>query len=162
MPKNMPTPARRSSGSPVGSQRHSADSDSNGGHLGPRQIVNGDASMDQQLAQKWCNDCHAVGAEDAEAYGSVPSFVLIAAMCSSIGGRNWSRLAQAVSRHKYPVGTTVTVSRWPGYSHRSTVPGLGRGKQELAAGTLTPLILVRIRVPPPVITYLMLHILLSF
>ena len=35
------------------------------------QIVNGDASMGQQLAQKWCNDCHAVGAEDAaEAYGS--------------------------------------------------------------------------------------------
>jgi hypothetical protein len=36
------------------------------------QIVNGDASMGQQLAQKWCSDCHAVGAEDAEAYGSVP------------------------------------------------------------------------------------------
>jgi hypothetical protein len=35
-------------------------------------------------------------------------------MCSSIGGLNWSRLAQAVSRHKYPVGTTVTVSRSPG------------------------------------------------
>jgi mono/diheme cytochrome c family protein len=52
----------------------------------PAQIVNGDASMGQQLAQKWCNDCHPVGAEDAEAYGSVPSFVLIAEMCSSIGG----------------------------------------------------------------------------
>jgi hypothetical protein len=34
--------------------------------------------MGQQLAQKWRNDCHAVGAEDAEAYNSVPSFVLIA------------------------------------------------------------------------------------
>jgi hypothetical protein len=33
---SMATPARRSSGSPVGSQRHSADSDSNDGHLGPR------------------------------------------------------------------------------------------------------------------------------
>ena len=32
----------------------------------PAQIVNGDAIMGQQLAQKWCNDCHAVGAEDAE------------------------------------------------------------------------------------------------
>ena len=51
----------------------------------PAQIVNGDASMDQQLAQK--------GAEDAEAYGFVPSFVLIAEMCSSIGGLNWRRLA---------------------------------------------------------------------
>src|ERR1700731_3925252 len=57
----------------------------------------GDASMGQQLAQKWCNNCHAVGAKDAEAYGSVPSFVLIAEMCFNIGGR---RLAQAVSRHK--------------------------------------------------------------
>jgi hypothetical protein len=84
---SMATPARRSSGSPVGSQMHSADSDSNDGHLGPAQIVNGDASMGQQLAQKWCNDCHAVGAEDAaEAYGSVPSFVLIAEKCFSIGG----------------------------------------------------------------------------
>jgi hypothetical protein len=53
--------------------------------------------MGQQLAQKWCNNCHAVGAKDAEAYGSVPSFVLIAEMCFNIGGR---RLAQAVSRHK--------------------------------------------------------------
>jgi hypothetical protein len=59
----------------------------------PAQIVNGDASMGQQLAQKWCNDCRAVGAEDAEAYGSVPSFVLIAEMCFSIGGLNWRRLA---------------------------------------------------------------------
>ena len=55
----------------------------------PAQIVNGDASMGQQLAQKWCSDCHAVGAEDAEAY--VPSFVLIAEMCFSIGGLNWRR-----------------------------------------------------------------------
>ena len=30
------TPARRSSGLPVGSQRHSADNDSPDGHLGPR------------------------------------------------------------------------------------------------------------------------------
>jgi hypothetical protein len=37
----------------------------------------------QQMAQKWCNDRHAVGGEDAEAYGSVPSFVLIAEMCFS-------------------------------------------------------------------------------
>ena len=70
----------------------------------PAQIVNGDASMGQQLAQKWCSDCHAVGAEDAEAY--VPSFVLIAEMCFSIGELNW-------------------------YSRRSRVPGLRRGKQEL-------------------------------
>ena len=59
----------------------------------PAQIVNGDASMGQQLAQKWCSDCHAVGAEDAEAYGFVPSFVLIAEMSFSIGGLNWRRLA---------------------------------------------------------------------
>ena len=88
----------------------------------PAQIVNGDASMGQQLVQKWCNDCHAVGAGDAEAYGSVPSFVLIAEKCFSIGGLNW-------------------------YSRRSTVPGLRCGKQELAAGTL--IILVRIQVPQP-------------
>jgi hypothetical protein len=44
----------------------------------------------------------------------------------------------------------------------STVPGLRRGKQELAAGNLTPPILVRIQVPQPVITYSILHILLSF
>ena len=56
----------------------------------PAQIVNGDASMGQQLTQKWCSDCHAVG---AEAYGSVPSFVLIAEMCFSIGGLNWRGLA---------------------------------------------------------------------
>ena len=74
----------------------------------PAQIVNGDASMGQQLAQKWCSDCHAVGAEDAEAYGSMPGFVLIAEMCFSIGGLNW-------------------------YSRRSRVPGLRRGKQELVA-----------------------------
>jgi hypothetical protein len=49
--------------------------------------------MGQQLAQKWCSDCHAVGAEDAEAYGFVPSFVLIADMSFSIGGLNWRRLA---------------------------------------------------------------------
>jgi hypothetical protein len=40
----------------------------------------------QQLAQQRCNDRHAVGTEDAEAYGSVPSFVLIAEKCFSIGG----------------------------------------------------------------------------
>jgi hypothetical protein len=42
----------------------------------------------------------AMTAKDAEAYGSVPSFVLIAEMCFNIGGLNWRRLAQAVSRHK--------------------------------------------------------------
>ena len=49
----------------------------------PAQIVNGDASMGQQLAQKWCSDCHAVGAENAEAHGLVPSFVSIAEMSST-------------------------------------------------------------------------------
>jgi hypothetical protein len=39
----------------------------------------------------------AISAEHAEAYGSMPSFVLIAEMCFNIG---WRRLAQAVSRHK--------------------------------------------------------------
>src|SRR5580692_7776503 len=62
MPRNITRPARRSSGSSVGSQMNSADSDSNDGHLGPRSDVNGDASTGQQLAQKWCSDCHAVGA----------------------------------------------------------------------------------------------------
>ena len=89
--------ARRSSGSSVDSRRNSADSDSNEAISAPAQIVNAGASMDQHLAQKWCSDCHAVGAEDAEAYGSVPGFVLIAEMCFNIG---WRRLAQAVSRHK--------------------------------------------------------------
>ena len=27
----------------------------------PAQIVNGDINMGQQLAQRWCSDCHAVG-----------------------------------------------------------------------------------------------------
>src|ERR1700682_2534506 len=36
MPRNIAIPARRSSGSPVGSQMNSADSDSNDGHFGPR------------------------------------------------------------------------------------------------------------------------------
>src|ERR1700726_435829 len=36
MPRNIMRPARRSSGSSVGSQVNSADSDSNDGHLGPR------------------------------------------------------------------------------------------------------------------------------
>jgi hypothetical protein len=31
------------------------------------------------------SDCHAIGAEDAEAYGFVPSFVLIAEMWFGIG-----------------------------------------------------------------------------
>jgi hypothetical protein len=38
------------------------------------------------------------------------------------------------------------------------VPGLRRGKQELAAGTLTPLILVRIQVPQPRILPISPHI----
>jgi hypothetical protein len=101
-------PARRSLGSPVGSQMNSADSDSNDGHLGPRSDREWRRQYGPQLAQKWCGDCHAVGAEDAEAYGSVPNFVLIAEMCFSIGGLNL-------------------------YSRRSTVPGLRRGKQELVA-----------------------------
>jgi mono/diheme cytochrome c family protein len=45
--------------------------------------VNGDARVGQQLAQKWCSDCHAVGAENAEAHGSAPSFVSIAEMSST-------------------------------------------------------------------------------
>jgi mono/diheme cytochrome c family protein len=49
----------------------------------PAQIVNGDVSMGQQLAQKWCSDRHAVGSEDADAHGSVPSFVSIAEMSST-------------------------------------------------------------------------------
>jgi hypothetical protein len=104
----------------VDSRRNSADSDSNDGHLGARS----DREWRRQYGP-------AIGAEvvqrlpcgwrpDAEAYGSMPSFVLIAEKCFSIGGLNW-------------------------YSRRSTVPGLRRGKQELAAGTLTPSILVRIR-----------------
>src|ERR1700726_2432282 len=68
----------------------------------PAQIVNGDASMGQQLAQKWCSDCHAVGAEDAEAY--VPSFVLIAEMCFSIGGLNWRRLQCEICSPCRPAG----------------------------------------------------------
>jgi mono/diheme cytochrome c family protein len=49
----------------------------------PAQIVNGDVNMGQQLAQKWCSDCHAVGAEKAEAHGPVPSFLSIAEMPST-------------------------------------------------------------------------------
>jgi mono/diheme cytochrome c family protein len=33
----------------------------------PAQIVNGDVSIGQRLAQKWCSDCHAVSAEDIHA-----------------------------------------------------------------------------------------------
>ena len=90
----------------------------------PAQIVNGDASMDQQLAQKWCSDCHAVGAEDAEAYGSMPSFVLIAEMCFSIGGL---KLVFAQEQGA----------------------GLEAWQTRTRCETLTPLILVRIHVPQP-------------
>ena len=38
------------------------------------------------------------------------------------------------------------------------MPGLRRGKQELAAGTLTPSILVRIQVPQPLILPISPHI----
>ena len=69
----------------------------------PAQIVNGDASMDQQLAQK----C----AEDAEAYGFVPSFVLIAEMCSSIGGLNWySRKSAAPGQTRTRRGDSDSVN----------------------------------------------------
>jgi mono/diheme cytochrome c family protein len=50
---------------------------------GPAQIVNGDVSMGQQLAQRWCSDCHAVSTENADAHGAVPSFVSIAKMSST-------------------------------------------------------------------------------
>src|ERR1700726_3696842 len=83
--------------------------------------------MGQQLAQKWC---------------SVPcgwrrgcrSLRLRAQLCFDRGKafQYWrTKLEQACvdcSRHKYPVGTTVTVSRL------APVPGLRGGKQELAAG----------------------------
>ena len=49
----------------------------------PAQIVNGDVNMGQQLAQKWCSDCHLVGAEDVKVHGVVPSFVSIADMSST-------------------------------------------------------------------------------
>jgi hypothetical protein len=57
----------------------------------PAEIVNGHASMPAIGAAAVHR--HAVGAEDAEAYGSVPSFVLIAEKCFSVGGLNWSKLA---------------------------------------------------------------------
>jgi len=49
----------------------------------PAQIVNGDVSIGQRLAQKWCSDCHAVGAQDTETHGEAPSFVSIADMSST-------------------------------------------------------------------------------
>jgi hypothetical protein len=55
------------------------------------QVVNGDASMPSNWRRSGAMT--AVGVEDAEAYGSVPSFVLIAEMCFNIGGLNWRRLA---------------------------------------------------------------------
>ena len=97
----------------------------------PAQIVNGDASMGQQLAQKWCNDCRAIGAEDAEFYGSVRSFVLIAEMCFSIGGLNWRRLASPqISGWNDSDGEPLA----PVFAQERKAPGLRRGKQELAAG----------------------------
>src|SRR3984893_18565543 len=56
MPRNIARPARRSSGSPVGSQMNSADSDSNDGHLGPRSDREWRRQYGQQLAQKWCSE----------------------------------------------------------------------------------------------------------
>jgi mono/diheme cytochrome c family protein len=49
----------------------------------PAQIVNGDVSIGQRLAQKWCSDCHAVGTEDTETHGEAPSFASIADMSST-------------------------------------------------------------------------------
>lgn len=49
----------------------------------PSQIVNGGVSIGQRLAQKWCSDCHAVGAEDSETRGEAPGFLSIANMSST-------------------------------------------------------------------------------
>jgi mono/diheme cytochrome c family protein len=49
----------------------------------PAQIVNGDVGIGQRLAQRWCSDCHAVGAQETETHGEAPSFVSIADMSST-------------------------------------------------------------------------------
>ena len=108
----------------------------------PAQIVNGDASMGQQLAQKWCSDCHAVGAEDAEAYGSDRGNVFqywrtkleeacVGCFAPQISGWNDSdgELALVIAQE-----------------HGA---GLEASQTRTRRGTLTPLILVRIQVPQP-------------
>ena len=89
----------------------------------PAQIVNGDASMGQQLAQKWCSDCHAVGAEDAEAY-------LRAQLCFDRGNVFQYWRTKLVFAQEHGAG----LEAWQTRTRRET---------------LTPLILVRIQVPQP-------------
>ena len=123
------------------SRRNYADSDSNDGHLGVRS----DREWRRQYGP-------AIGAEVVQRLpcgwrrGS-RSLRLRTQLCFDRGNvfQYWRTELEEACK------TTVTVSRSPWYSRKSTVPGLRRGRQELAAGTLTPLILVRIQVPQPVI-----------
>jgi hypothetical protein len=52
-----------------------------------------DREWRRQYASNWRRSGAMTAMRLAEAYGSVPSFVLIAEMCFSIGGLNWRRLA---------------------------------------------------------------------
>ena len=90
-------------------------------------------------ASNW--DCRAVGAEDAEAYGSVPSFVLIAEMCFSIGGLNWRRLASPqISGWNDSDGEPLAL-----VFAQEHGAGLEAWQTRTRRGTSTSLILVRIQ-----------------
>src|SRR3984893_6472415 len=148
MPRNIARPARRSSRSSVGSQMNSADSDSNDGHLGPRSDREWrrqygpaiGAEVVQRLPCGWRRGCRSLRAKLCFDRGNVFQYwrtkleeACVSCFAPQIPAWNHSE----------------TVRRSPWYSRRSTVPGLRRGKQDLTATTLTPLILVRIQVPQP-------------
>src|ERR1700720_3714078 len=119
MPRNITRPVRRSSGSSVGSQMNSADSDSNDGHLGPRS----DREWRRQYGP-------AISAEVAQSRPcgwrrGCRSLRLRAQLCFDRGNvfQYWR--------------TKLVIAQEHGAGREA------RGKQELAAGTLTPSILVR-------------------
>lgn len=47
------------------------------------QVANGDVVLGQQLAQGWCSNCHAVGANAPPSQDAAPSFLAIAKMPST-------------------------------------------------------------------------------
>src|ERR1700730_2314792 len=138
MPRNIARPARRSSRSSVGSQMNSADSDSNERRRQYGSAIG--AEVVQRLPCGWRRGCRSLRAKLCFDRGNVFQYwrtkleeACVSCFAPQIPAWNHSE----------------TVRRSPWYSRRSTVPGLRRGKQELAAGTLTPSILVRIQVPQP-------------
>src|SRR5580704_11124450 len=124
MPKNMAIPARRSSGSPVGSQMNSADSDSNDGHLGRRS----DREWRRQYGP-------AIGAE-----------VVQRLPC---GWRRGCRSLRLRAQLCFDRGNVFQYWRTKLVFAQEHGAGLEAWQTRTRCETLTPSILVRIQVPQP-------------